>query len=154
MKAQYINPFLEASIHLFKDFLNVKLRYLKPFVNSDSQNLNEISAIIGLAGDTKGAVVLSFERDTAIKMVARFSKKNYFALSREVIDGVGELVNILAGNAKKDLLDFRITISLPGVITGNKYKINWPQNIPVITIPFESELGAFTVNVSLKDKKD
>ena len=81
-----------------------------------------------------------------------FSKKNYLALSREVIDGVGELVNILAGNAKKDLLDFRIIISLPGVITGNKYKINWLKDVPVITIPFESELGDFTVNVSLKDK--
>ena len=152
MKAVYINPFLDASIRLFRVFLGVTLTNKNPFVNKDAQHLHEISAIIGLAGDTKGAVVLSFKRDTAIKMVSLFSKKNYLALSREVIDGVGELVNILAGNAKKDLLNFRITISLPGVITGNKYKINWPKDIPVITIPFESELGDFTVNVSLKDK--
>jgi len=152
LKAIYINPFLNASINLFRVYLGVKTTNKTPFINKDAQNLHEISAIIGLAGDTKGAVVLSFERETAIKIVSRFSKKNYFALSREVIDGVGELVNILAGNAKKDLLDFRITISLPGVITGNRYKINWPKNIPVITIPFNSELGDFTVNVSLKDK--
>lgn len=152
MKAVFINPFLNASIKLFKAFLGVKLTNKSPYINKDAQHLHEISAIIGLAGDTKGAVVLSFERETAIKMVSRFSKKKYFALSREVIDGVGELVNILAGNAKKDLLDFKLTISLPGVITGNKYKINWPKDVPVITIPFESELGDFTVNVSLKDK--
>jgi chemotaxis protein CheX len=72
-------------------------------------------------------------------------------LSNEVLDGVGELINIIAGNAKQDLLDFRIEISLPGVITGNSYKIRWPEGIPVVAIPFTTELGPFTVNVSLKD---
>jgi chemotaxis protein CheX len=152
LKAVYINPFLNASINLFKTYLGIKVTHKTPYLNKDAQHLYEVSAIIGLAGETKGAVVLSFERDTAIAIVSRFSKKNYLALSREVIDGVGELVNILAGNAKKDLLDFRIIISLPGVITGNKYKINWPKDVPVITIPFESEVGEFTVNVSLQDK--
>jgi chemotaxis protein CheX len=152
MKSEYINPFLNASIGLFKNYIGVKLKSGTPFLKEDEHDLNEVSAIIGLAGDTIGAVVLSFNRDTAIKIVSKFSGNNYVALSKEVIDGVGELVNILAGNAKKDLLDFRIDISLPGVVTGNTYKINWPKGVPIITIPFDSELGEFTVNVSLKDR--
>ena len=152
MKAEYINPFLSASLNLFKEYLNIELKSGKPFINEDSQNLNEVSAIIGLAGETVGAVVLSFTKETAIQIVSKFSNYSYRAFSREVLDGVGELVNILAGNAKKDLRDFKIEISLPGVITGNTYKINWPKGIPVITIPFKSEFGDFTVNVSLKDK--
>jgi chemotaxis protein CheX len=150
MKAEYINPFLSASLNLFKDFLGLQLTHGKPFINEDVQNLHEISALIGLAGDITGAIVLSFPRDTAIAMISRFSNYDYRALSREVIDGVGELVNIIAGNAKKDLLNYRIDISLPGVITGNTYNINWPQGVPVITIPFESEIGNFTVNVSFR----
>ena len=110
-----------------------------------------MSGIIGLAGETTGAVVLSFSRQTAINIISIFSRKEYKALSNEVLDGVGELVNIIAGNAKKDLLDFRIVISLPGVIVGNRYQIKWPDRIPVITIPFFSELGDFSVNVSLRD---
>jgi chemotaxis protein CheX len=151
MQAKYINPFLHAAVNLFRNHLGVEITNGTPYINTDSQNLNEISAIIGLAGDTVGAVVLSFTRSTAIEMISLFSGKPYQALSKEVIDGVGELVNILAGNAKKGLTEFRIEISLPGVVTGNKYKINWPKGIPVITIPFKSNLGDFTVNVSLKD---
>lgn len=151
MKAKYINPFLSASMNLFKEYLGLDIKGGKPYLLEDPQNLEEISSIIGLAGETTGAVVLSFSRDTAIKIVSRFAQKSYQALSNEVIDGVGELVNIIAGNAKKDLLDFRIEISLPGVITGNSYKIHWPDKIPVVTIPFDSELGSFTVNVSLRD---
>lgn len=152
MKAKYINPFIEASMNLFKNHMGVEVQNDKPFINPEAQNLNEISAIIGLAGETVGAVVLSFGRDTAVHMVSRFAGKQYQALSRDVIDGVGELVNILAGNAKKGLKDYRIEISLPGVVTGKQYKINWPQGIPVITIPYKSSLGNFSINVSLRDE--
>ena len=151
MKAQYINPFLVASLGLFREYLGVQCEAGEPFLNKETQRLPEVSGIIGLAGDSVGAIVLSFERDTAIRMVSKLAGKPYPALGNEVIDGVGELVNIIAGNAKRDLVDYRLVISLPGVIVGENYKINWPQGVAVITIPFHSELGHFSVSVSLRD---
>ena len=151
MKAQYVNPFLTATMGLFRDFLGMEVEAGKPFILENPQDLSDVSALIGLAGETTGAVVLSFSHDTALKVVSKMSGKTYAFLGSEVIDGVGELVNIIAGNAKKDLQNFRIVISLPGVITGNSYRINWPKSIPVICIPFTSDLGDFSVNVSLKE---
>ena len=151
MRAEYINPFLKAAINLFKEYLGLQAVAGKPYLLGNPQDLDAVSAIIGLAGETRGAVVLSFSRETAIKIVSKMAGQEYKALSNEVLDGVGELINIVAGNAKQDLLDFRIAISLPGVITGNSYKIHWPEGIPVVSIPFTTELGPFTVNVSLKD---
>jgi chemotaxis protein CheX len=151
VRAEYINPFLKASINLFKEYLGLQAVAGKPHLLGDPQDLDLVSAIIGLAGDTRGAVVLSFSRETAIRIVSKMAGQEYKALSNEVLDGVGELINIIAGNAKQDLLDFRIEISLPGVITGNSYKIRWPEGIPVVAIPFTTELGPFSVNVSLKD---
>jgi chemotaxis protein CheX len=150
MKAQYINPFLIASMNLFKNYLGVDCRSEAPFLNHDPQNLDEVTGIIGLAGETVGAVVLSFNRETAMAIASRMAGKQFHTLSNEVVDIVGELVNIVAGNAKKDLLEFRISISLPGVLIGEGSKIKWPTSVPVITIPFESELGRFSVNVSLR----
>lgn len=151
MKAKYINPFLKASMNLFKEYLSLKISAGNPYINNEPNELFEVSSIIGLAGETVGAIVLSFPRDCAIKIVSKFSEEKHSTLSNEVLDGVGELVNIIAGNAKKDLLDFKISISLPGVIVGSSYKIKWPDGIPVICIPFKSEAGNFTVNVSLRD---
>lgn len=151
MKVKYINPFLEASVNLFKTYLGLSVTAGKPSVLKDPQALSEVSGIIGLAGETVGAVVLSFSRETAMGMVSRMEGKEYKALSKEVIDGVGELINIIAGNAKQGLMDFRIEISLPGVITGSTYRIHWPEGIPVVSIPFTSDIGPFTVNVSLRD---
>jgi chemotaxis protein CheX len=151
MKAAYINPFLSASMNLFHEYLGITVRSLNPFVRKDPHVLDEVSGIIGLAGETAGAVVLSFSRQTAMNIVSVFSKKAYTALTNEVLDGVGELVNIIAGNAKQGLADFRISISLPGVVVGDGARIHWPEGVPVIAIPFDSELGSFSVNVSLKD---
>lgn len=151
MKVQYINPFLQATTGLFKDYLGMDLVAEKPYINTDPTRLGDVSAIIGLAGETTGAVVLSFTRDSAIAIVSKFAQRKYAALGNEVIDGVGELVNIIAGNAKKDLHDFKIMISLPGVVTGSDYRIHWPEGIPVVCIPFKSNFGAFSVNVSMMD---
>lgn len=150
MKAIYINPFIKAAEHLFKSFLGFEVDVGKPFLG-ERDKLLEVSAIIGLAGDTQGAVVLSFSRNTAIQLVSKFANYHYEYLTNEVLDGVGEFVNIITGNAKKDLEEFRIEISLPGVVTGSDYHIKWPDGIPIITIPFSSEIGDFTLNVSLLD---
>ena len=151
MDAKFINPFINASLNLFREYMKIQVTPGKPFILADPRDLQGVSAIIGLAGDTTGAVVLSFSRETAIEMVSRLEGRQYIALGVEILDGVGEMVNIIAGNAKKDLLDYRISISLPGIITGNDYRINWPQGVPVISIPFESEAGPFAINVSIRE---
>ncbi len=68
MKAKYINPFLQASLNLFRNYLGVECATSAPYLNPDPKNLDEVSGIIGLAGETSGAVVLSFGKDTAIKL--------------------------------------------------------------------------------------
>lgn len=151
MKAKYVNPFLHASVNLFREFLGLRVSPGDPYVMGEKDGLKDVSALIGLAGETSGAVVLSFEEGTALKVVSRLEGRNRQFLDAQVLDGVGELVNIIAGNAKKDLEEFRIQISLPGVITGSNHRIKWPSGVPVICIPFESELGSFTVNVSLQE---
>lgn len=151
MKAQYINPFLNAALNLFQTHLGLKIKAGTPYLLDHEHQMEEISAIIGLAGETTGAVVLSFSRETAIQLVSRFSGLKIRALTNDVLDGVGEMINIIAGNAKKDMEEFKIAISLPGVITGSSYRIHWPEGVPVISIPFQSDLGNFSVNVSLKE---
>jgi chemotaxis protein CheX len=151
MDVKFINPFMAASVNLFKNYLGLSLENGKPFVRDDPAKLEEISAVIGLAGEVAGAVVLSFSKETAIQIVSRFAGQQYQTLGGEVLDGVGELVNIIAGNAKKDLASSKLEISLPGVITGNSYEIHWPENVPVVAIPFKSDAGDFSLNVSIRE---
>ena len=69
----------------------------------------------------------------------------------DVIDVVGEMVNIIAGNAKSGLEQFKIAISLPSIVEGHKHKFASMSNVPIIDIPFKTEYGNFNLLVSLKD---
>jgi chemotaxis protein CheX len=67
-----------------------------------------------------------------------------------VSDAIGEIANIIAGNAKQHLTQFNLSISLPKVIMGKDHTIASQRGVPTIVVPFESPLGNFAMEVSLK----
>jgi len=71
-------------------------------------------------------------------------------LNDDVTDAVGELANIIAGSAKKNLTDFKITISLPTVVLGAEHSIFEPKDVLSMIIPFQCDAGKFDVAVNLK----
>lgn len=149
MNAEYINPFLQSTLTFFRDYLSMEIENYKPYLEREPDNISDVSALIGLAGEVKGTIVLNFSRNTAIEIGTLFAGVRYRALSRDLVDAVGEMVNIIAGNAKQ-YLDQRIEISLPGVIIGEKYKFRWERGVPVIAIPFMTRYGGLRVLVSIK----
>lgn len=154
MKVKYINPFIAATKSVFKTMMNVDVEPGKPFLLTDNtmdEYKFDISGIIGLTGETTGAVVISFTKISALKVVSSFAGIHVKIFDQTVVDSIGEIINIISGNAKRDLSDFKLNISLPSVVTGHLHKLNWPTGVPVVTIPFTSEMGTFCISVSLRD---
>lgn len=153
MKVEYINPFVKATQNVFRTMMNVEAVAEKPFLFDpiSGDHAYDISGIIGLSGETTGAVVLSFTKLCALKAVSAFSGMEIKIFDQTVVDAIGELINIIAGNAKKDLTEFNLNISLPSVIKGHSHKLNWPTGVPVIMIPFNSPLGEFSLSVSMRE---
>ncbi len=153
MDVRYINPFIVASINAFTNFLQTEIKAQKPFLydagNSDLHY--DVSGIIGLAGEVKGSVVVSFPKLAALKIVTRMTGVETKVFDDDVTDAVGELVNIVAGNAKKGLQQFRIEISLPSVVKGPQHRIAWMAGVPVITVPLSCEFGMVYLFVSIKE---
>jgi chemotaxis protein CheX len=126
------------------------------FLEKDTIQEWDISAVIGLTGEARGAVVISMKQDLAIKLTSILTDKTHQALDDEVVDAVGELINIIAGNVKQELEDtFRLVISLPTIVTGKEHHINWPEGqARVICIPFTiSDQDSFTLSVALEAVK-
>jgi chemotaxis protein CheX len=69
-----------------------------------------------------------------------------------VVDGVGELTNIIAGDAKNRLIQkgYKFEIGLPKIVTGRNYITAQNKSVPCIVISFTCELGRFCIEVSLK----
>ena len=154
---QYIQPFIKVCKSVFRDFLNLELEAKVPYLIDKNQASEwDLSAIIGLSGEARGAVVISMKQELAIKLTSILTGKPDVITRDEIIDAVGEIVNIVAGNVKYDLeSSFKLFISLPTIIEGKEHTISWPDSQPkVICIPFAiSQNEKFSLAVALDSVK-
>jgi len=151
MKAEHINPFLKSTIDTFATMLKRKIIPGKIYLRTQAHNA-DISGVIGLSGDIRGAVVMAYPKDTALKVVSAFLGENITELDEVVADAIGELTNIITGYAKKDLTDLQMSISLPSVIRGANHLVDMPKDAPVVCIPFSGDCGEFIIEVSMVEK--
>ena len=152
ISVEYINPFVESAVEVFRTMLQCDLArgqlYLKEHVQPD----HEISGIIGLSGKATGTVVLSLGRDVAISATEVLLGERPSQLDADVVDAIGELANMVAGNAKTQLEQFEMSLSLPNVILGKNHTVQFPSDVTPIGIPFDCKWGTITMDVGLCEK--
>lgn len=124
----------------------------KPAIKSVPEASYDISAIIGFTGEIVGSMVVSFRQDAAAKLVEKFAGMALEPGTPDFADAVGELANMFAGNAKKDL-GANASISCPNVIVGKGHTIARLQDVPCVIIPVQTPLGEFAVEVCIKQVK-
>jgi len=152
MDVSYINPFISATMDCFKKMVFVDVTPKNPSLKNEPYPTYDISGVIGLSGDAQGSISLSFPQDVAIKVISSMLSAQINDKSPELVDGIGEIANIVAGNAKRGLSKFNLSISLPNVILGKNHAIGSQTGTPTIIVPFSSSLGFFSMEVTLKTK--
>lgn len=155
MNVSYINPFIESVDELFATMLNAKAQRGRVGVTGGAGNIRDIMAIIGLSGAQRGMVALSFPTKTALNIVGRILGVETRVVDESTCDGIAEVVNIVAGSAKAKLVGAEgkpMDLSLPTVLRGGDFTVEYPSQTVWLEVPFDSELGAFTLRVTLEDK--
>ena len=152
MNVSYINPFILATEETFRTMLKSEAKPGKPSLKSTPSPSYDVSGIIGLSGDAIGAIVLSFPRIVALKVVSALLGTEIKIVGPEVSDGIGELANIVAGSAKQYMKGLHVTISLPNVVIGKGHTVVTLQNATAFVVPFTSASGPFAMEVALKTK--
>ena len=153
MDVRYINPFIKSIGNVFKTMLSVDIAFDKPRLTAEKMDRPDVSGVIGFSGDASGAVVLSFQKHVAAKIVSQFAGAELDIGHEDFADAIGELANMVAGGAKSDFEGLDISISLPSVIIGEKHEVSPSNAYPQLVIPCNSPLGSFNVCVTMKIEK-
>lgn len=154
MDVRLINPFIQSTMSVFALMLNCKLVRGEPRLKDKLQPEFEVSGIIGLSGKAKGTVVVSLERETALRATEAMLTERPDSINEDVVDAVGELANMIAGRAKATLEEFEMKISLPLVVAGKNKLIGFPSSTQPICIPFSCEWGQLSVDVGISTVED
>ena len=137
---QYIQPFVKVCVSVFRNFCHIEVKPGRVFfiTREEYEKLWDISGIIGLSGEVSGAVAISMADQTAVQITKALTGKDHSSFDYDVTDAIGEIINIIAGNVKKDFEEeLRIRISLPSIVKGKNHSIVWPsEKTRIICIPF------------------
>lgn len=153
LDTEFVNPFLTATMHVLKVQAGVEVTPGKVYLKKlEDKNYGDVSGIIGIISDAfNGSVVISFPEKTFLKVMSSMLGEEYTKLDKEIIDGAGELTNMIFGQAKVVLNDkgYGIKTAIPSVITGKDHSTLGVTKGPIVVVPFESPAGAFFVEICL-----
>lgn len=152
----YVEPFVEVTVSTFKEFVGVDVTPRHPhFVDPEKGMEWDISAVIGLSGAVKGAVIVSMKTELAVKLTDLLAGPDHTEIDADVVDAIGEINNIIAGNIKPKVPNGdRIVISIPTIIKGKEHSIAWPsKQTRILCIPhkaFEDDIFHLMVAIELE----
>ena len=150
MDPNYIKPFVVAVKRIFETMITLPFSLGKPSLKKGDEVPYEISSIIGLSGNVSGSVVISLSHEVAYQLASTLTGEKINELNEVCIDAIGEIANMIAGNAKTDFPSSDNAISVPSVVVG-KHKVSYPSGIPVICIPCSIDKGEMMIEIALKE---
>ncbi|MEM6654454.1 MAG: chemotaxis protein CheX [Planctomycetota bacterium] len=150
MQVEHINPFLGAISNTFSTMLGAEVPKRGQLVLGDPKvRTYPISGIIGLSGNAIGTVVINLSNEVALRAASALLLEEKSEIDDDVLDAVGELANVVAGQAKSQLEEFNLSISLPNVVHGEGHVIRFPGTKP-LCVPFETDLGPLRLEVGFE----
>lgn len=126
MKAEYVNPFLQAFDSVVGQAVNIRPERGNIFIKEGSVKSSEVIITIGVTGDLTGSVTLSMSevaaRYVASKMMFGMEVKELNDMAKSAIS---ELGNMIAGNSASlfSKMGTNINITPPSLYTGSNMTV-------------------------------
>ncbi len=157
LKKDFLKPFVEGTITTLHTMAGLTPAIKGIRIVQTDHFSGDVSAVMGVTGDQgDGFVGISFVMPLAKTVVARILGLDANQLEdSDIYDGVGELINMIAGSAKNALLGtpYKFKAALPNVITGPGHEVGFPRNAECWTATFEAEGQDFNLHVAYAPHK-
>lgn len=157
MNVAFINPLLEATVEVLQTMAFTELQVGKPFLKDKTAiSHGDITGIVGLTGDSHGSLAVSFSEAAILQVVSNMFGEAFKEINDEVSDAVGEITNMICGDARRILAEkgYQLQGAIPTVINGKNHKICHVFRGPVLVIPFTiGEADRFFLEVCFEEKR-
>jgi chemotaxis protein CheX len=152
VREQLVGPLVEAATVTLSEMAHAEPVVRLVYRTARPLTLGDLSAVIGLKSGPGGALVVSFPRPTATAVAGRVLAEVADAPGDELVpDCVGEIANVIAGQAKALLAEtpYHFTFGTPTVLSGAGLEIGLRDGAEGLVVIFGSDLGEFAVQLCL-----
>ena len=154
LDAAFIQPFLDGTITTLKVQCQMDATMTKPYIKGAGEEKPgdvDIAGMLGITSDQfKGSMSLCFPEKTFLAIMGNMLGETYTAITPDVEDGAGELINIIFGYAKRVLNERGCTIqkALPSIVKGKSITVHHLSRGPIMILPFVTNNGPFHIEIA------
>lgn len=144
---RFVNPIIRAATSLFTQMLRSPLDLGKPGL-APRRPYSGVTGVIDIRGGIVGTIALNLSNHLAIAAASTMREEKIREVNTEVIDAIGEMVNIIAGQAKSELAAHQLSLGLPTVLKDRLHIVRF-SGTPVVRVPLYSKWGPLTIDFSM-----
>ena len=133
-----IAAFVDGVLKVVKTMASTDATPGKPFIESNFTMKGEIAGMVGMvAPPLKGTLLITFSKDAILHVCENMIGEKYPEINKDVSDAIGELTNMIYGQAKATLnqMGYNFEMAIPSVIRGD-FIIAKASKGATLVIPF------------------
>jgi chemotaxis protein CheX len=149
MDEHFLTTFAASVEHVCSAMLQLPVHCDLPALRIQGDPAYDVIGTIELTGDVSGLVAIKLPRVTAERLVTLFTGKVHGADDPGLVDAVGELVEMIAGDAKRGLGARSVFLSQPWVEVGAVPE--GAADPSGIIVPCQTDCGSFQIELHLEE---
>lgn len=152
LEEEYISVFKESLLDCMNRMSKTLITYKDEYPGDKELESKGITLIVGIIGEFSGRMLMDLSQETANNLVETIMRKEPES-NDDVILALGELANIISGNAssilnrKNKALGLRV--APPSILRGEEVVIS-PADFKTTTVLAETDFGEIVLNVGFK----
>lgn len=152
MQTKLVDVFTRATAGVFETYSGEKPIAGEAATLPENAVLDfDFTGVVGVAGEVRGLVAISFQRGEISRFLLARTAALPESMNGAIRDFLGEFVNVVTGNTKKDLGETISAFSLPRILEGRPHQPRWPgKEMEIVQIPFTTRTGLFALTLALK----
>ncbi len=142
----------EATQAVFSMMLSLEAEAYEPRTVAQPDPVDGVVALIGFTGPWGGTGVLYCHEDLACKMGSAMLMMEINEINGEVLDGVGEVANMVLGNFKESIETHTgaLGLSVPTVVCGKNFSTRSTIKSDWTVVPFQCGGDSFEVRICMQ----
>ncbi|MAF53681.1 MAG: hypothetical protein CL694_11815 [Chloroflexi bacterium] len=152
MKQEFVNPFLSSAKLVWEKELGMSVELTSASAVDTRFLTEDVTASIGLSGELVGTVLYGFPTPTAREIMNVMVGEEVDAESELAQSALGELANMVAGNAATLLSNAGYTCDItPPIIISAAGTIISTLGRPQLKVDFTSAVGPMSIRIDLSE---
>jgi chemotaxis protein CheX len=145
----------DATKGVFSTMLGMEVTPGEAIDHEDPEPVNGVIALLGFTGPWVGTGMLYCSEQFARHIGSKMLMAEVHEVNADVLDGIGEMANMVLGNFKENMFQHTgaLSLSIPTVVWGKNFSTRTSLRASWVIVPFTTGDDLFEVRVCMKNKE-